>query len=79
MTTFATIAFLLLWLFGSFGSTYVSMMLLVAGAAICGPDSLLAGSVSVTIGEKYGKVRKIYYVKFSALRFTRSLDRNFVI
>ena len=31
--------------------------LLVAGAANCGPDSILSGSVAITIGERAGKGR----------------------
>ncbi len=50
-----TITFVLIVFFASWGVVYCSLLLLVAGAANCGPDSLLAGSVTMTIGEKYAK------------------------
>jgi len=39
----------------SWGSLYNGVFLLVVGAAICGPDSILAGSVTMEIGERNGR------------------------
>jgi OPA family glycerol-3-phosphate transporter-like MFS transporter 1/2 len=50
-----TITFVLIAFFASWGVVYCSLLLLVAGAANCGPDSLLTGSVTMMIGEKFGK------------------------
>lgn len=46
--------FILLAFIGRWGSLYVSILLIMAGIANCGPDALLAGSVTAVIGERYG-------------------------
>ena len=49
-----TVTFGLIPFLASYGKVYCSALLLLAGAANCGPDSLLTGSVTMTIGERYG-------------------------
>ena len=44
----------LLLITAKYGVILNSICLMIAGAANCGPDSLLAGSVSMTIGEREG-------------------------
>ena len=44
----------LLLITAKYGVIINSVCLMIAGAANCGPDSLLAGSVSMTIGEREG-------------------------
>jgi len=39
----------------TWGSLYNGLFLLIVGAAICGPDSILAGSVTMEIGERNGR------------------------
>eukprot|EP00095_Tigriopus_kingsejongensis_P000358 snap_masked-scaffold1056_size66302-processed-gene-0.2 protein:Tk00358 transcript:snap_masked-scaffold1056_size66302-processed-gene-0.2-mRNA-1 annotation:"glycerol-3-phosphate transporter 5-like" len=50
-----TVAFILIALIASWGTFYCSIHLLLVGASNCGSDSLLAGSVPLTMGEKYEK------------------------
>jgi sugar phosphate permease len=55
MMCVGTLAFALIGLIASWGVGYCSVLLLLAGACNCGPDSLLTGSVPMTIGEKFGR------------------------
>eukprot|EP00095_Tigriopus_kingsejongensis_P000235 snap_masked-scaffold55_size446313-processed-gene-3.4 protein:Tk00235 transcript:snap_masked-scaffold55_size446313-processed-gene-3.4-mRNA-1 annotation:"glycerol-3-phosphate transporter 5-like" len=55
MLMLGTVAFILIGLIASWGTFYCSILLLLVGASNCGPDSLLTGSVTMTVGEKYGK------------------------
>lgn len=50
-----TIVFGLMACIASWGIIYCSVLLLLAGATNCGPDSLLTGSVTMMVGEKYGQ------------------------
>lgn len=50
-----TATFILVALIASWGVGYCSVLLIMAGASNCGPDSLLTGSVPMMIGEKYGR------------------------
>ena len=49
-----TLTFGLIPLMAKWGRLYCSALLFLAGAANCGPDSLLTGSVTMMIGERYG-------------------------
>ena len=49
-----TVTFGLIPLIASWGKLYCSTLLFLAGATNCGPDSLLTGSVTMMIGERYG-------------------------
>lgn len=51
----STLSFILFLLTATWGIQYNSIVLLVAGACICGPDALLGGSVAVAIGERDGR------------------------
>ena len=50
-----TLVFAALAVVASWGVVYCAVLLLLAGAVNCGPDSLLTGSVTMMIGEKYGR------------------------
>lgn len=54
MLMLGTVCFILIAFIASWGTIYCSSLLLMVGAANCGPDSLLTGSVTMMIGEKYG-------------------------
>ena len=49
-----TVTFGLIPLAAPWGRLHCSALLFLAGAANCGPDSLLTGSVTMMIGERYG-------------------------
>ena len=53
ITMLGTLSFILMAFIAQWGSLYVSILLLLAGAANCGPDALLTGSVTMLIGEKF--------------------------
>ena len=50
-----TIVFGLMACIASWGLVYCSVLLVFAGICNCGPDSLLTGSVTMMVGEKYGQ------------------------
>jgi OPA family glycerol-3-phosphate transporter-like MFS transporter 1/2 len=50
-----TVSFIFFTLTAQWGLSYNSIFMLLAGACVCGPDALLGGSVSVSIGEADGK------------------------
>ncbi|KAJ8879838.1 hypothetical protein PR048_020455 [Dryococelus australis] len=52
VSSFTFLAFLFT---SSWGAGYNGVLLLVAGFCVCGPDSLLGGSVAVAVGEQDGK------------------------
>ncbi|KAK7866195.1 hypothetical protein R5R35_001410 [Gryllus longicercus] len=51
----STLCFIFFLLTATWGTTYNAVLLLLAGACICGPDALLGGSAAVAIGEKDGR------------------------
>ena len=53
-TVAGTVGFLFFMFTASWGIVYNSVMLMAAGACVCGIDALLGGSVAVKIGEKDG-------------------------
>ena len=51
MMMFGTLVFGLMAVIASWGVIYCSVLLILAGIANCGPDSILTGSVTMTIGK----------------------------
>lgn len=52
MMMLGTVVFGLMAVMASWGVVYCSALLLLAGMANCGPDSLLTGSITMTIGKE---------------------------
>ncbi|KAG8229377.1 hypothetical protein J437_LFUL000898, partial [Ladona fulva] len=51
----ATVSFFLFMLTSSWGISYNTLFMMAAGSFICGPDSLLGGSVAISVGEGGGR------------------------
>lgn len=51
----SALAFILFLVTAAWGPLYNAMLLLLAGACICGPDALLGGSLAVAAGERDGR------------------------